>query len=93
METIFDYSPTPQELIDIRFDAFSLNLKFGIEIKAALTPDIYCSKISQENAYYDLASLFEFRNDKVKADYYWSKLPDEARDGYGGDIEIIPMKD
>ncbi len=91
METIFDYSPTTKELIDIRFDSLSMALKFGIEIPEELTPEIYISKISQENAYYDLACLFEFRNDQAKADHYWSKLPSASADGFGFDNEIIPV--
>ena len=93
METIFDYSPTAKELIDIRFDSFSMALKFGIEIKEELTPEIYLSKISQENAYYDLACLFEFRNEQAKADYYWSKLPAASQNGLGLDDELIPIND
>lgn len=61
METIFNYNPTSNELIDIRFDSFSLCLKFGIDIQEELTPAIYKKLISQENAYYDLSILFEFR--------------------------------
>ncbi len=93
METIFDYSPTAKELIDIRFDSFSMALKFGIEISEELTPEIYLSKISQENAYYDLACLFEFRKDQAKADHYWSKLPSASQDGLGFDNEMIPIND
>lgn len=93
METIFDYSPTSKELIEIRFDSISMALKFGIEITGELTPEIYLSKISQENAYYDLACLFEFRNDQAKADLYWSKLPSASQDGLGFDNEIIPFND
>lgn len=89
METIFDFSPTPQELIDIRFDSFSMALKFGIEIKEKLTKELYLSIISQENAYYDLACLFEFRDDMEKANKYWAKLPTSVQDGLGYDhLEI-----
>ncbi len=93
METIFDYSPTVKELIDIRFDSFSMALKFGIEISEELTPEIYLSKISQVNAYYDLACLFEFRNDQAKADHYWSKLPSADKDGWGYDDRVEPIND
>jgi hypothetical protein len=93
METIFDYSPTTQELIDIRFDSFSMALKFGIEITGELTPEICLSTVSQENAYYDLACLFEFRNDQEKADYYWSKLPSADKDGLGCDDVVVPIND
>ena len=68
-------------------------LKFGIVIKEELTPKIYLSKISQENANYDLACLFEFRNDQTKADYYWSKLPAASQNGLGFDNEMIPTND
>jgi hypothetical protein len=70
VETIFNHNPTVQELNNIRFDSLSLCLKFGIEIKDELTPAIYKKLISQENAYYDLACLFEFRKDKNKANQY-----------------------
>lgn len=91
METIFNYSPTSQELINIRFDSLSLCLKFGIEIREELTPAMYKKLISQENAYYDLACLFEFRQDKEKANKYWKKLPEINRInglGFDNNIEI-----
>lgn len=79
MITIFDYSPTPQELNDIRFDALSLCQKFGIDTDKELTPDLYLELVSQDNAYYDLAVLFEFRNDQDKANEFWAKLPAELQ--------------
>jgi hypothetical protein len=86
METIFDHNPTHQELNDIRFDAFSLCLKFGIETSKTLTPELYKELISQDNAYYDLACLFEFRDNQTKADTYWRKLPSEDKiNGLGYD--------
>lgn len=92
METIFDHNPTPQELIDIRFDALSLCQKFGIDTDKELTPKLYIELVSQENAYYDLAVLFEFREDQTKADEYWSKLPKELQsDGLGFDCINIAI--
>jgi len=92
METIFNYNPTLQELSDIRFDSLSLCLKFGINIKEELTPAIYKKLISQENAYYDLACLFEFRNNKEKANQYWRKLPEAHKTkGLGYDNLEISM--
>jgi len=92
METIFDYSPTDQELIGIRFDAFSLCLKFGIDTEKELTPELYKELVSQENAFYDLAVLYEIRNDQVKADQYWKKLPKELQsDGLGFDCIDIAI--
>ena len=86
METIFNYNPTHKELSDIRFDSLSLCLKFGIDIKEELTPFIYKKIISQENAYYDLACLFEFRGDEDNANQYWSKLPEtQNKNGLGFD--------
>ncbi|AOW09506.1 hypothetical protein [Flavobacterium gilvum] len=86
MITIFDFNPTPQELIDIRFDALSLCQKFGIDTNKELTPELYKELVSQENAYYDLAVLFEFRNDQAKADEYWAKHPKSYQtDGLGFD--------
>jgi hypothetical protein len=75
MRTIFDYNPTNQELNDIRFDSLSLCHKFGIDTDQELTPELYIKLVSQENAYYDLAVLFEFRNDQQKADEFWKMLP------------------
>ncbi|MBD0723642.1 hypothetical protein B6A10_00445 [Flavobacterium sp. L1I52] len=86
LETIFDYNPTERELIDIRFDSLSLCLKFGINIKESITLELYKKLVSQQNAYYDLAVLFEFRNDPVKANEYWDKLPKEYKiNGLGYD--------
>jgi hypothetical protein len=92
METIFDFNPTTQELIDIRHDAFSLCLKFGIDTDKKLTPALYKELITQENAYYDLAVLFEFRDDQDKANEYWKKLPKELQsDGLGYDCANIAI--
>ncbi|REG93010.1 hypothetical protein [Flavobacterium aquicola] len=89
METIFNYNPSLQELSDIRFDSLSLCLKFAIDIEEELTPAIYKKLISQENAYYDLACLFEFRGDEDKANEYWSKLPENHKtNGLGLDNYI-----
>ncbi len=90
METIFNYGPTLKELKDIRFDSLSLCLKFGIDIKEELTPIIYKKVISQENAYYDLACLFEFRENKDIANQYWGKLPPSTKiNGLGYDNSVI----
>lgn len=90
MKTIFNYNPTAQELSDIRFDSLSLCLKFGIEIKGELTPLSYKKAISRQNAYYDLACLFEFRNDLIRANEYWNKLPQETKkNGLGFDNKNI----
>lgn len=75
METIFNYNPTQKELNEIRFDSLSLCLKFGVDISEKLTPRLYIKLITQQNAYYDLACLFEFRNNLLKANEYWDKLP------------------
>lgn len=92
METIFDFKPTPGELSDIRFDSFSMCLKFGIEVDKELTPKIYKEVVSQENAYYDLAVLFEFRGDQDKANQYWAKLPKNLKsDGLGYDCSNIAI--
>lgn len=86
MVTIFDFNPTPQELIDIRFDALSLCLKFGIDTDKELTPELYKELVTQQNAYYDLAVLFEFRGDTKTANEYWDKLPKEVKEnGLGFD--------
>jgi hypothetical protein len=90
METIFNHNPTLKELNDIRFDSLSLCLKFGIDIKEELTPIIYRKVISQENAYYDLACLFEFRENKDIANKYWEKLPETYKtNGLGYDNSVI----
>ncbi|MFE3849098.1 hypothetical protein ACFX5D_14085 [Flavobacterium sp. LB3P45] len=92
METIFDHNPTPQELNDIRFDALSLCLKFGVETTEKLTPELYKKVVSQDNAYYDLACLFEFRDNQTKADEYWSKLPESTQlNGLGYDCANIAI--
>lgn len=84
METIFDFNPTEQELIDIQFDAHSLCLKFGIETKKDLTPSLYKELVNQQQAHYDLALLFEFRNDSKKANEFWNKVPKEWKENLLG---------
>jgi hypothetical protein len=92
MITIFDYNPTDQELNDIRFDALSLCQKFGIDTDKELTPELYVKLVSQENAYYDLAVLFEFRNDQKKANEFWTQLPKELQsEGLGNDCINIAI--
>jgi hypothetical protein len=92
MITIFDHNPTDQELNDIRFDALSLCQKFGIDTDKELTPELYLELVSQENAYYDLAVLFEFRNDQAKANEFWAKLPKELQsEGLGYDCINIAI--
>lgn len=93
LETIFDYNPTESELINIRFDSLSLCLKFGIDIIEPLTPKLYKKLVTQKNAYYDLACLFEYRNEPEKANEYWGKLPTKQKiDGLGYDNEVKPIK-
>lgn len=88
METIFNHNPTEQELRAIRFVLISMCLKFGIEIDKELTPGIYKELASQQNAYYDLACLFEFRNDLEMANLFWEKLPHHIKKtGFGFDCE------
>ena len=90
METIFDHNPTLKELNAIRFDSFSLCLKFGIDISESLTPNLYKILITEQNAYYDLACLYDFRNDSLKANEYWDKLPKEYKiNGLGFDNETL----
>jgi hypothetical protein len=88
LETIFDYEPTESELINIRFDSLSLCLKFGIDITEKLTPELYKKLVTQQQAYYDLACLFEFRNNPLKSNEYWDKLPTSNKiNGLGFDNE------
>ncbi len=92
MISIFDFEPSQQELKNIRFDSLSLCQKFGIEIDKPLTPELYLELVSQQNAYYDLAILFEYRNDQVKSDEFWAKLPKKLRHKYlGFDYEIVAI--
>jgi hypothetical protein len=91
MITIFDFNPTTQELIDIQFDSHSLCLKFGIETDKNLTPELYKELINQQQSFYDLALLFEFRNDSKAASKYWEKVPKEWKENFlGVDYETIP---
>lgn len=92
METIFDYNPTPSELDDIRFDSLSFCQKFGINLSVPLTRELYLQHITQDFAYYDLACLFEFRDQMIKAQEYWDKLPVEFQhDGLGDDYQILAV--
>jgi hypothetical protein len=92
MISIFDFEPSQQELNNVRFDSLSLCQKFGIEIDQLLTPELYLDLVSQQNAYYDLAILFEYRNDQVKSDEFWAKLPKKLRYKYVGfDYEIVAI--
>ncbi|NIJ45046.1 hypothetical protein FHR24_001485 [Wenyingzhuangia heitensis] len=69
-----------------------MTLKFGLEVEGDLTPEVYKKIITQDNAYYDLAVLFEFREDQQKADEFWNKLPLSYKiDGLGGDYALTSV--
>jgi hypothetical protein len=81
METIFDFSPTDEELESLRFTSLDFCLKFGIDIKEDLTPELYRKHITQKFAHYDLVLLFGLRKDTGNAEKY-TKL-------YGGGSEML----
>lgn len=91
METIFDHNPTSSELVDIQFDSISFLQRFGIELKSVLTKENYISSISQKFAYYDIAMLYEFREDSNTANKYWSKIPEIKPYSLGLDNLNIPI--
>jgi hypothetical protein len=88
METIFDYNPTRDELESLRFTSLDFCLKFGIDIKEDLTPELYRKHIPQKFAYYDLALLFGLRKDTENADKY-AILYEGGSEMLGMDYKII----
>jgi len=67
-------------------------LKFGLEVEGDLTPEVYKNTITQDYAYYDLAVLFEIREDQQKADEFWDKLPLSYKmEGLGGDYVLVSV--
>ncbi|MBS1746038.1 MAG: hypothetical protein JST21_07710 [Bacteroidetes bacterium] len=76
METIFDYNPTSSELDEIGINSITLMLRHGIDIPKPVSKDAYIDAVSQDDAYFDLALLFELRGLQKQANKYWAKIPD-----------------
>jgi hypothetical protein len=80
METIFDYSPTEQELI-------------GLLYNLSITADEYKQTRANDFIIADLALLFEARNQQEKANEYWAKIPDLHQEYLlGFDDVLIPIQ-
>ncbi len=75
METIFDFQPTLKELASTGIDSISLLLAHGIHISDPVKEDVYKQLVTQDDAYFDLAVLFECRNNQKKANEFWKKIP------------------
>jgi hypothetical protein len=73
METVFDYSPTLDELAAIGMDATTLAVRHGASISDPVTANNYT--VAQDDAYFDLALFFTHRNQPDEAAAYWSKIP------------------
>ncbi|OJV50523.1 MAG: hypothetical protein BGO31_14265 [Bacteroidetes bacterium 43-16] len=88
METIFDFNPTGNELKAIGIDSLNLSMRHGVEVSDPITDNNY--KVSQEDAYFDIALLLEYRNDKDRAAEYWAMIPDRHSEYLlGFDFESI----
>ena len=87
METIFDHNPTDLELDLLRFTPFDFFLKFNIDVGVNLTPEIYKKKITEKFAYYDLALLYDLREDETKAKKYYGLYGSNRL--LGMDYEIV----
>lgn len=89
METIFDFNPSDDELIDIlgynqQTREIQLPLWGGV-----VSVNKYNSSVSNEGRIFNIALLLESRNDE-RAKEYWSQIPDiELQYRLGFDDEQI----
>lgn len=67
METIFDYNPTKEELVELfGYDEANNTMAYGFAIRQ-LPIDGYANNTSDEKKLSDLATLHELRNETQKA--------------------------
>lgn len=89
MENIFDFNPSSAELKDIAFNPTTMYLRCGKE-DTIFDKDFYLSNILPNWAIFDLALLFESREEQSTADQYWSQIPELAEEYLlGKDYELI----
>ncbi len=79
METIFDFSPTPQEIEQIAFNYLDMRLRLG-KWNESPTEDWYRENIKPEWALFDLALLFTSRDNEAAAETYWAQIPAIAQE-------------
>jgi hypothetical protein len=90
METIYDHNPTASELEAIGIDSVSLSIRHGVSIADPVTKNTYTAAVTTEDAYFDLALLFQHRNDQKTANAYSSKVPDRMQQyELGYDYSIV----
>lgn len=90
METIFDHNPTVKELAAIGIDSLTLTMRHGVNLSDPITEENY--KVSVEDTYFDLALLFEERNQKDRANAYWEKIPKRHREYLLGFDNLLAVK-
>ena len=71
MKTVFDYKPTTDELDDIGFNSFVTLAALGVT--GDMTHDKYVENVSEDKAIFDIALLFELRNQD--ASVFWTQIP------------------
>ena len=92
METIFDFNPTVSELEAIGIDSISMTLRHGINLSDTVSKDSYLNAVSQDDTYFDLALLFEFRNHQKQADEYWAKINERHQQYLLGFDDLVIVK-
>lgn len=92
METIFDYNPTKEELVELfGYDEANNTMAYGFAIWQ-LPIDEYANNTSDEEKLLDLAKLHELRNETQKAKSLWAQIPDIERQYRGGfDDKAYPV--
>lgn len=73
METIFDFSPTTEELKNIGIDAGTLLIRHGVNVSNPVTKENY--KVDNEFSFFYIALLHIYRFDNDLADKYFEKIP------------------
>lgn len=92
METIFDHNITPDEIDDLGIMSPFLDIRHNLDFPTPLTEQGYRDIITQEAALFDLALLYEHRGDEIKAEDYFSQVPEKAAEYKRGfDDQIIPI--
>ena len=80
METVFDHSPTLEELVEYGFlESHVQQITHGLDFPDPLTRDGYLSVITAEAAYFDLYLLYKGRNDRANMAHYGELVPEKVQ--------------
>jgi hypothetical protein len=90
MKTIFDFSPTDAELLELfGYNKESDSMAYGFSVFSLPNKD-YKKENNRDGMLLDLAKLFELRGQQKEAADIWVQIPDIERQYRSGfDYEVI----